>query len=703
MSWILLTTALIIPLASYFSFGRAALHLSHHIIARTSLKDENLHSRDINQLINSTSQQFSLTQKVFLFIFGFTAHLVLVFCAYHLGLAIKIAFWGMYLLMLGVAWKQCFKDLLSYITWPFEKKYPDISFSCYFFVVVAIGVSLFDADQGVRTIWMNNYSDSMFHFSLILNYALGKAPLSQYPIYPGELLSYPVLMDFWSACLWYPDTGWKGLSLVFAAQWTIIWLAAFFLLRGALWGILPWTLLFAGGSFTLLFTQAGVSIEGLSAAFLQNGQAPNFSHMLIDKGYPFTVLLTTVWIPQRTSILGMILCLSVMCLALELIRTSEKSYGAVIRRDSFLLLGGILAGLALLTHFHIAAGTGFFLVLILLFDARASLRAFIVFSVSAALFSLPALLMYASKSGMLTLTYGWMSGDSLSKAMALPLSAFITVFGLNPGEPGVLASLIESPFVITVAMWILNASLWILAVLLLGRNWRFRYLLPVVILFILQNIVQLSAWSWDNIKFLLAILLIIIALARHSSVSEGRESKSHFFLYLFFVLLTAPAIFEIFTVLRDGKFHQIYSNDVLEQARSIRENTPHDAIIAGAPDHSSPVIAAGRIMFVGYPGWLWTHAINYQEREKINKNLESLLNCESESHKVCPNYIFDSNHGAFWGTNLRQTTRQPAVPDHTAISDIAANKQYLRSRLRALGDKGLYEIIPVRKNIADKM
>jgi uncharacterized membrane protein len=48
----------------------------------------------------------------------------------------------------------------------------------------------------------------------------------------------------------------------------------------------------------------------------------------------------------------------------------------------------------------------------------------------------------------------------------------------------------------------------------------------------------------------------------------------------------------------------------------IRQRTPPRARILHAPIHNSLVTLTGRQPFMGYPGHLWTHGIEYQPREE---------------------------------------------------------------------------------------
>jgi uncharacterized membrane protein len=47
----------------------------------------------------------------------------------------------------------------------------------------------------------------------------------------------------------------------------------------------------------------------------------------------------------------------------------------------------------------------------------------------------------------------------------------------------------------------------------------------------------------------------------------------------------------------------------------LREKTPPRALILHAPIHNSVVALSGRQSVMGYPGHLWTHGLNYSQRE----------------------------------------------------------------------------------------
>ncbi|HMO16931.1 MAG TPA: hypothetical protein PKA63_01000 [Oligoflexia bacterium] len=679
MSWLYQIIYLFVPCFCYFSFG------IHFFNSLSRLSFVNFHiplvifgkKCEPFSKSDSTNSTFTLAEKVFLWFFGLLVHLVFSYILYRIGLSSRISFLISFLILACILGSSLWFGLAKLITAGLMRFSPDFSFSCFFFVVSAIGVSIFDADEGIRTLWHNNYSDLMFHLAIIFNYSSESNPLTDYPVYPGVSLSYPILMDFWTACLWMPDTGWKGLSFVFFAQWAIVWMGAYLLLAGAFWGVLPWVLLFSGGSIPFLLTNMGFSFPGILSETPDQQNSVILSHFLIEKGYPFTVFLTTIWIPQRTSILGMIFGLSVLCVVLEGISGSfQKGNSIYVFPDQnrarkyliFLMLSGMMLGFSLLAHFHISVAVGFYVFLLLLLNIRTLSGPLILFSVSGFIFSLPVLILYFSKKGLVRLTEGWMYSDDVVSSVREPL---VKIFGAE----AVSFSFMSDWPITTVLMWIFNTGPWILVCLLLVLSVRFRFMIPVFFLFSVINFVSLSVWNWDNIKLLVGVLIIIIAIIRHSYI------KRPYFIFILLVLSIMPAIAEVLSVVSRGKYHTVYSREALGIIRYIGGYVPPGSIVAGSPDHNSPITAAGRKIFLGYPGWLWTHSIDYLERFNINSDIELLINCKestdtSGSIQICPRFIYDPGHGVLWKEDFR-----------------SANSK-VRKNLRALGEKGLYEIVP---------
>lgn len=78
----------------------------------------------------------------------------------------------------------------------------------------------------------------------------------------------------------------------------------------------------------------------------------------------------------------------------------------------------------------------------------------------------------------------------------------------------------------------------------------------------------------------------------------------------------------------------MYPNEDIQFADFLKKNTNKEALFLTSDKHNNPVNSlAGRKVFLGFKGWLWTHGIDYSERDRITSeiyqgttNAKTLLN-----------------------------------------------------------------------------
>jgi hypothetical protein len=120
-----------------------------------------------------------------------------------------------------------------------------------------------------------------------------------------------------------------------------------------------------------------------------------------------------------------------------------------------------------------------------------------------------------------------------------------------------------------------------------------------------------------------------------------------------------PAGFESFELLKLGPRYDVFSQQDLKVAESLRENTPTKAIVDATPLHNSPVVIAGRRLFLGYDGTLFSHGIDYSERTRMTKSLQRLLLCSDKAESsgsspaLCPQFIFRPQRYLDWQVALK--------------------------------------------------
>jgi uncharacterized membrane protein len=171
--------------------------------------------------------------------------------------------------------------------------------------------------------------------------------------------------------------------------------------------------------------------------------------------------------------------------------------------------------------------------------------------------------------------------------------------------------------------WMVNAGIFILLLIvsLLTRkitsSRQARFYTPFALWFFIPNLVALAPWTWDNIK-----VLVYWSLASAPFVAAALA----YLLTRRFVIVRVMAVALLIGMAFSGALDvarslspienlEIFGRAELEFAALLREKTPPRALILHAPIHNSAVALSGRQSVMGYPGHLWTHGLDYEQRE----------------------------------------------------------------------------------------
>lgn len=510
-----------------------------------------------------------------------------------------------------------------------------LNFALWTIVNLIIGITLFQAFDAIRTPWVNSYGDLPFHLGMITSFTVGDNYPPEYHIFAGAHLSYPILINHWSASLWWPLARYELLQFIFLVQWLLLAVLIYRALQGDRLFALPWALLLAGGSF---------------AAFGEN------SGQLKDAGVPWAVILTTIWVPQRSAWFG------AAVLATVLARFSRGLYREPIDRAG-LESAVFLLALMPLVHTHLFLVGAVFLGLQLLITAaklgwkgRESEAAALLLGSGIAI--IPAVLCYpliSGKESMVKLFAGWGAG-----AARVPKQL------LQQSSQEILAQLEASA-----VMWVKHGGYWmavlILALLIIKRR---REALLILMLFLAANFVQLAVWEWDQIKVFLGIYIVGLALIAQGGARRG------FIAQLLCLPLILPATLEVGAILRKSlqpkasSLFEVFPAEDVRLAYRLREVLPPKAVVAAAPKHVSPVLLTGRSMFVGYDGWLYSHGLDYGRRLELLRALEELPSCRHKlAGRGCPDFLLWSRHEReYWpGRTPREGFERFGMPELFAI------------------------------------
>jgi hypothetical protein len=511
--------------------------------------------------------------------------------------------------------------------------------------------AMFEKPEGIYTGVLNNYGDLPFHLSVITRFAFGQNFPPEDPTFAGARFTYPFMTDFVSAMFvragaslrdsLFIENYFVGVALV-----GVLHRFGQRLLRNRTAAILTPVLIILNGGlgWAMLVSDVNKSDGGVFRV-LKN--IPHSYTILpeVAEGWRWGNAVTSLLVPQRGFLLGIPLAVIVFTQWWSATHSGDEGRREVKskkvkskkeeRRDkrseratsassrvgptvgssslftfSFLLLpsakrmlaAGVVAGLLPLVHAHsfiVVMGVGACLALI----NWSRWREWLAFFVVASVIAVPQLLWSTHGSAVSTRAFmgwefGWDSGNA----------NFFWFWLKNTG--------LFIPLLIA-------ALLWKREDYLVSRRLLF-FFLPFTLCFIIPNLVKLAPWIWDNVKVLFywwiaSAPIVALLLAR---LWEGNAWNRGLAGSLFIMLTLAGALDVFALVTRQGEYQE-FDRDGVTFAEMLKQQTEARATILHAPIHNTPVFLTGRRSLMGYPGHIWTHGIDFGQRETDIKKIYS--------------------------------------------------------------------------------
>jgi hypothetical protein len=470
---------------------------------------------------------------------------------------------------------------------------------------------------GISTGLLNNFGDLPFHISVITSFAFGNNFPPEDPTYAGVRFTYPFSSDFVSAVFlkcgadlvqsMFIENFILGVSFVgLLHRWALV------MLRDKLAAVItPLLVLLNGGmGWVLLLEKAGQNEGGLFG-------------VLTDLPPSLTVIPETTWrwgnaisallVPQRGFLMGLPLATIAFTqwwLATDkprpAVTTKAKTQRVQANTNTRLPLAtrrmiaaGIAAGLLPLVHAHS------FVVVMAMAGCLALLqirwREWIAFFAAALVIAVPQML--------------WSTLNSAVDAS----SFFAWEVGWDHGN--------ENP----VWFWFKNTGLFIplliTAVLMRGDGYlvskrQLLFFLPFTLCFIIPNLVKMAPWIWDNIKvlyywWLASAPIVALLLARLWRQGPIRRTIA----VVLFVFVTLAGTLDVFSIVFRKSPYQVFDAAGVRFAELVKQQTAPRAMIIHAPVHNTPVFLTGRRSLMGYPGHIWTHGLEFVQREAEIKRI----------------------------------------------------------------------------------
>ncbi len=436
----------------------------------------------------------------------------------------------------------------------------------------------------------SSWGDMALHATLINKFA-GQSELDlTSPIYASHTTNYPFLFDFFTALIY---RGGFTLSQALTSIGVVTGLSIILLMFFLAWKItgkiitgwlFTWLFMANGGLGVYYFWRDWVSSETSLWNFLTHMEL-SYAH-LGDYYIHWSNVISDGLLPQR----GLLIGLAIFCLIILL----WYEWWQQPKRPQLLYASSLLISLLPLFHVHTFFSLFGMLVWIIGFgwwSKRLTIRQSIIVLI---LTLLPAVAQF-----------WWMFSNT-------PDAHHFVRF-----QPG----WIESPLSFN-SFWIWNMGVGYLF-FTLGSIYFFHFvkgfqfvkviLAPLLVLFIICNLVIFQPHDYDNIKFLYLSYWGVMLMAS-VLLTSWWQHKQYLLVIFLVILMTFTGMLSI---LRETQTSwMIASSEEVEVAQQIKAKTDPTSIFltSDAHNHLVPMLA-GRSVVLGYRGWLWTHGIDYSQTE----------------------------------------------------------------------------------------
>ena len=507
--------------------------------------------------------------------------------------------------------------------------------------------AMIEVPDGIYTGVLNNFGDLPFHLSVITSFAYGNNFPPEDPTYAGVRFTYPFLTDFVSAI--FVRCGADLRQSMFIENFILAvafvgllhrW--ALEMLRDRLAAVITPLLVILNGGFgwVLLWEQAKQYDQGFSAMLKS---IPNSLTIIPNTTWRWGNAMSTLLVPQRGMLLG--LPIAVIVFTQWWLATNDRDTETGGRGDTEnnetatgrrgdrkiksgkqkkltarhgkqhlrvspsprlrvssahrMVAAGVIAGLLPLVHAHsfvVVMAVGGVIVLV-----QRRWRDWILFFLATSLVALPQMWWSTHNSAVDAATFfDWHFGWDRDKDN--PVWFWLKNTGLF------------IPLVLTALLWLGKNRL-------VSRRLLLFYL-PFTLCFIVPNLVKMAPWVWDNIKVLFywwlasaPIVALLLARLWH------QRGLPRILAVLLFACVTLAGSVDVATIVLRSAKYQIFDRPGIQFAEIVKRETEPWARIVHAPVHNHPVFLTGRRSLMGYPGHIWTHGLEYRQREGEIKRL----------------------------------------------------------------------------------
>lgn len=537
---------------------------------------------------------------------------------------------------------------------------------------------------------ITGYGDIPLHLTQITKFAFQNPINLSEPIYYGQKLDYPFLINLISGLL-LRITGNFSFSVLFPSfVFAAINIVAVFyiykkFLKNSLGACLALLLFYLGsGLGGLVSIQKALENKFNLTGFINYLIQGNITTVVrFDSKYPaqnidFGAPLSLVFLHQRAFFMGFLGFLIFLLLLLF----SQKSNKKIVP-----IFSGIFFGLLPLMHTHsfIAATiTIFSFTIIAIFK-----KDFLYFKKLISIFILGIIIAFpqiiylttansalTQAAGFIVPRLGWMVPITIG-SVTFPMDKIPTILSFSFIDFLLLNFGIILPVFIICFVKILfqkhiltkENSMTVLSFALSG-----------LMIFSLVQTIKFQPWDFDDNKLLVyfqffAIPIILLVI---KNIYVKAKIAGIFIAAVFISLSLFSGVIDMIPrlAMTSDTLPIIFALDAQNMANYIKTRVPQQDLILTGEDHRNPVDAlAGRSVLVGYPGWLWSRGIDYSKRLQEVNNF----------------YAFPSKSNPL----IKEFRIRYVLLDDQTVFDLKADKQIFDRNFETIYHVGQYTLYKI--------
>ncbi|OGM97418.1 MAG: hypothetical protein A2817_00695 [Candidatus Yanofskybacteria bacterium RIFCSPHIGHO2_01_FULL_39_8b] len=458
----------------------------------------------------------------------------------------------------------------------------------------------------------STWGDLAIHLTFVNNFLERSFFLRENPVFYGEKMVYPFASDLFSALLVRAGVSLRwalmGPTLLFVILAIFLMYFVIYKITGSRLGAFfaPF-IFFLNGSLTgFNYFWQDYKASGLGLKEFTGEMTKSYAH-LEDFCLRFSNIISDYILPQRTIVPGLVLGLIVIYF---LWQYWDKRGLADLRK------AGLTVAFLPLVHSHTFISmiiVAFVLAIIELFEDIRSwkniVQRWLNFAWPVALIGLPqfAYIYPWGKESFTRFHFGWMAEDES-----------IWEFWAR--------NLIPHSYIFLFAFWVAELKLK-------------KFYIPFLSLFILTNLFLFQPHDYDNMKIMIWWFLgsIIMTAGLIDYLWEKYKKLS---LFLIIPMVIGMVLVGSLSVYRESYVSwKLFSFEDIALAEFVKNNTPKESLFLTTDQHNHPIpTLAGRQVLMGFRGWLWTHGINYAEREN---DIFEMFSGGEESKELIAKYGVD--------------------------------------------------------------